>query len=85
MSSIEETKMNNEELLGGISQRGILDNMDLSGMNILNALLELLHNIYDARIPGKKVTPQIRKRQNGDIAFIDDAMGIDKEGMKKGH
>ena len=83
MSSIEETNMNNQELLGGISQRGILDNMDLSGMNNLNALLELVHNIYDARIPGKKVTPQIRKRQNGNIAFVDDAMGIDKEGMKK--
>jgi hypothetical protein len=61
MSSIEETKMNKEELLGGISQRGILDNMDLSGMNNLNALLELVHNIYDARIPGKKVTNLSRK------------------------
>jgi len=83
MSSIEETNMNNQELLGGISQRGIIDNMNLSGMNSLHALLELVHNSFDARIPGKKITFKIIKRQNGNIAFIDDAMGMGIEGMAK--
>jgi hypothetical protein len=75
--------MNNQQFLGGICERGIIDNMNLTGMNSIYSVNEILQNSYDARIPGKIFTIKIIKRQNGNIAFIDNCFGIDIEGMKK--